>query len=277
MNISNINNSTTLNNRIKMPWLGLGVWQADDGSVVEKAVSSAIDAGYRSIDTAAIYGNEVGVGTAVKNSSVDRSDLFITSKLWNSDQGFDKTLKAFNVSLDKLQLDYLDLYLIHWYKKETFADSWKALEKLYAEGRIKAIGVSNFLVHHLEELMQVAEIIPNVNQIEFHPYLTQPELIDFCKKNKIQVEAWSPLMQGKIFEVSEIKNLAKKYNKTEVQITLRWNLQCGIVTIPKSVHQQRIIDNAKIFDFELTDEDMEIINSLDKHFRFGPDPDKINF
>jgi len=277
MNIISINDRIELNNGIKMPLLGLGVWQANDGSIVEKAVASAIDAGYRSIDTAAIYGNEVGVGNAVKKSSIDRNDLFITSKLWNSDQGYEKTLRAFDVSMKKLQLDYLDLYLIHWYKKDTFAESWKALEKLYAEGRIKAIGVSNFLVHHLEELMQIAEITPAVNQIEFHPYLTQPELINFCKKNKIQVEAWSPLMQGKIFEVEEIKNLAKKYNKTEVQITLRWDLQRGIVTIPKSVHQQRIIDNSKIFDFELTDEDIKTINNLDKNFRFGPDPDNINF
>lgn len=277
MAITNLSDKTTLNNGVQMPMLGLGVWQANDGSEVEKAVGCAIDVGYKSIDTAAIYGNETGVGNAVKNSNVNRSELFITSKLWNSDQGYEKTLKAFDVSMKKLQLDYLDLYLIHWYKKETFQESWKALEKLYTEGRIKAIGVSNFLVHHLEELLENAEIVPAVNQIELQPYLTQPKLIDFCKKNKIQVEAWSPLMQGNIFDVVEIKNLAMKYNKTEVQIVLRWNLQSGIVTIPKSVNEQRIIANSKIYDFEISENDIDLINSLDKYYRFGPDPDNINF
>ena len=277
MTITNINDKVTLNNGIKMPLFGLGVWQAADGQEVERAIGFAVDAGYRSIDTATIYGNEIGVGNAIKNSNVDRSELFVTSKLWNSDQGFDKTLKAFDVSLKKIQLNYLDLYLIHWYKKDTFEESWKALERLYAEGRIKAIGVSNFMVHHLQELLQSAEIVPAVNQIEFHPYLTSPNLIGFCKENKIQVEAWSPLMQGKIFDVDEIKTLARKYNKTEAQIVLRWNLQRGIVTIPKSVHKQRIIDNSKIFKFELSDGDVNVIDGLDKKFRYGPDPDNINF
>ncbi len=256
-----------------MPWLGLGVYKVEDGSEVIEAVKTAIQNGYRSIDTAALYGNEEGVGQAIKESGVPRQELFITTKVWNSDQGYDSTLQAFETSLNKLGLDYLDLYLIHWPGKDKYKETWKALEKLYKDGRVRAIGVSNFKIHHLEDLMSSAEIKPMVNQVEYHPHLTQKELLAFCQREGIQLEAWSPLKQGQLLNDPTINKLAEKYQKSSAQIILRWDLQNKVVTIPKSIKEQRIIENANIFDFELSAEDMEEIDGLNKDERVGPDPD----
>ncbi|MFC0874965.1 aldo/keto reductase [Saccharicrinis sp. FJH2] len=277
MNITDLAGTVTLNNGVEMPYLGLGVYLTKDGEEVETAVFSALEAGYRHIDTASFYHNETGVGNAIAKSDVDRKDIFVTTKVWNSDQGYEKTLKAFEVSLKKLQLDYLDLYLVHWPVKGKFTDTWRAFEKLYKEGLIRAIGVSNFHEVHLTELLKMAEVIPAVNQVEFHPYLVQQSLVDFCKSKGIQHEAWSPLMQGGVLDVMLLNEIGKKYDKSPVQVTLRWNLQRGTVTIPKSVHPERIRQNADIFDFELSEEEMRAINALDRNQRVGPDPENFNF
>lgn len=275
--ITDLQGSFELNNGVQMPYFGLGVYLSKDGSEVINAVKEALNHDYRHIDTAAIYNNEEGVGKGVQESNVDRKDIFLVSKVWNTDQGYDSTLKAFDASLERLGTDYLDLYLIHWPKGELSKETWKALEKLYKEKRVRAIGVSNFLQHHLEDLLTSAEIVPMVNQMEFHPYLVQQDLIDFCKSKGIQYEAWSPLMQGNIFDLDIMKNLASKYNKTIAQIVLRWDLQKGVVTIPKSSKKERIIANSDLFDFELSEEDVQLLDGLDKGKRFGPDPDNFDF
>ncbi|MDN4592892.1 aldo/keto reductase [Polycladomyces subterraneus] len=272
-----IADTTVLANGVKFPWLGLGVWKAKEGSEVENAVKSAIQTGYRSVDTAAVYQNEEGVGRAIKECGVPREELFITTKVWNADQGYESTLKAFETSRKKLGLEYVDLYLVHWPVKGKYKETWKALEKLYKEGWVRAIGVSNFQVHHLKDVIEDCEVKPMVNQVEFHPYLTQMELLAYCKEQNIQLEAWSPLMQGEVVNVPEIQELAKKYGKTPAQIVLRWDLQHGVVTIPKSVKEHRIKENADIFDFELTAEDMAKLDALNKNHRFGPDPDNFDF
>lgn len=232
--ITDLQGSFELHNGVQMPYFGLGVYQSEDGNEVINAVKTALNHGYRHIDTAAIYYNEEGVGTGIRKSNVDRKDVFLTSKVWNTDQGYDSTLKAFDASLERLGTDYLDLYLVHWPKGELSKETWKALEKLYKEKRVRAIGVSNFLRHHLEDLLTSVEIVPMVNQMEFHPYLVQQDLVDFCNSNGIQYQAWSPLMQGNIFDLDIMKDLTLKYNKTIAQIVLRWDLQKGVVTIPKS-------------------------------------------
>lgn len=265
---------TILNNGVKMPWLGFGTYKAQDGETVIKAVKEALKMGYRHIDTASFYNNEEGVGTAIKESGVPRKDIFLVSKVWNLDQGYEKTLKAFETSIKKLGTDYLDLYLIHW-PQPVHKETWKALEKLYKEGRVKAIGVSNFTVNHLKDIIDNCEIKPMINQVEFHPELVQNELIDFCKKENIQMEAWSPLMRGKIFEIPVLKELAEKYKKTISQIVLRWDLQMGVVTIPKSTTASRIKENADIFDFQLSEEDMKKISELNIGLRIGSHPDKV--
>lgn len=277
MKITDIKGTVTLSNNVKMPYFGLGVFLVNEGSEVIDSVEYALEVGYRHIDTAALYGNEKGVGEAVRNSGINRSEIFVTSKVWNSDQGYEKTLKAFNESMNKLGFDYLDLYLVHWPVKEKYNETWRALEKIYREGKVRAIGVSNFLQHHLEYLLQTAEIVPMVNQMEFHPYLIQQDLIDYCRSKHVQYEAWSPLMQGKILDNVTINQLAKKYGKTPAQIILRWNLQKEVVTIPKSVKKERILSNSQIFDFELSIEDVNIINGLDRHERIGADPDNFDF
>lgn len=275
--ITDLQGSFELHNGVQMPYFGLGVYQSDDGSEVINAVKAALNHGYRHIDTAAIYHNEEGVGTGIRESNVKREDVFLTSKVWNTDQGYDSTLKAFEASLERLGTDYLDLYLIHWPKGDLSKETWKALEKLYKEERVRAIGVSNFLKHHLEDLLPSVEIVPMVNQMEFHPYLVQQDLIDFCTSNNIQYEAWSPLMQGHIFDLDVMKDLASKYNKTIAQVVLRWDLQKGVITIPKSSKPERIKANANLFDFELLDEDVQLLDNLEKGKRFGPDPNNFDF
>ncbi|MFA8451323.1 MAG: aldo/keto reductase [Bacteroidales bacterium] len=278
MKITNLQGGVDLHNGVFMPYFGLGVFLAEEGNQVEEAVTTALDAGYIHIDTASIYKNEVGVGRAVKNHDLSREELFITTKLWNTDQGYDQSLKAFESSLKKLDTDYIDLYLIHWAVEGKYKDSWRALEKLYHEGAVRAIGVSNFTETHLLDLMETSEIVPMVNQVEFHPMLQQNALQIFCKQHKIQYEAWSPLMRGKFTQLSEaLTPIADKYIKTIPQIILRWNLQKGIVTIPKSVNRNRILENADIFDFYLTEEDMNVIANLDENHRLGPDPDNFSF
>ncbi|MEH7352588.1 aldo/keto reductase [Neobacillus drentensis] len=272
---TSLKDTTILHNGVKMPWLGLGVFKVTEVEEVIQSVKAAIRNGYISIDTAAIYGNEEGVGQAIKESGVPREELFITSKVWNSDQGYETTLKAFETSLNKLGLDYLDLYLIHWPGKDKYKETWKALEKLYKDGRVRAIGVSNFQIHHLEDLISSAEIKPMVNQVEYHPHLTQKELQAFCKKEGIQLEAWSPLKQGQLLNEQILVDIAHKYNKSVAQVILRWDLQHGVVTIPKSIKEHRIIENADVFDFELTSEDMEKIDALNQDSRAGSHPDTM--
>ena len=275
--ITDIAGTFTLHNGVEMPYLGLGVYLSEDGQEVVNAVKWALESGYRHIDTASIYKNEAGVGQGVEESPVAREDIFVVSKVWNSDQGYDSTLRAFDDSLNRLNMDYLDLYLVHWPVAGKYKDTWRALERLYREKRIRSIGVSNFLQHHLEDLLSVAEIVPMVNQMEFHPFLVQQDLLNYCKTNRIQYEAWSPMMQGKIFGMENFKKLAAKYNKSIAQIVLRWDLQKGVITIPKSAKKERIVGNADIFDFELSTEDVAFLDSLDRGQRFGPDPDTFDF
>ena len=274
--INSIKDCTVLNNGVKMPWLGLGVFRVEEWEIQE-AEACALENGYRSIDTAAIYANEQGVGSAIGKSGIPRQDIFITTKVWNSDQGYDNTLLAFEKSLKKLQTDYVDLYLIHWPVKEKYKQTWQALERIYKEGRARAIGVSNFLVHHLEDLAQSSTTIPTVNQVEFHPFLLQPKLLNYCKWHKIQLEAWSPLIKARYFDNAQLRAIAEKYNKTPAQVLLRWDLEHKVVTIPKSVHKKWIIENSEIFDFELTQEDMAIIDALDQNLRIGAHPDHFTF
>ncbi|WP_420401487.1 aldo/keto reductase [Flagellimonas sp.] len=275
--ITDLQGSFELHNGVQMPYFGLGVYLAKDGEEVSNAVKVALKHGYRHVDTASIYNNEVGVGLGIKESNVDRKDVFVVSKVWNADQGYDSTLRAFDASLERLGLDYLDLYLIHWPKGERSKETWKAMERIYREKRVRAIGVSNFMQHHLEDVLTDAEIVPMVNQMEFHPYLVQQDLVNFCKGKGIQYEAWSPMMQGNIFDLPILKQMAGKYGKTVAQIVLRWDLQKGVVTIPKSSKPERIVSNADLFDFELSAEDVHVLDNLDRGQRFGPDPNNFDF
>ncbi|WUI23666.1 aldo/keto reductase [Streptomyces sp. NBC_00425] len=257
-----------------MPQLGFGVWQVPDDEA-EQAVTTALEAGYRSIDTAAIYGNEEGTGKALAASGVPRQDLFVTTKLWNSDQGHDATLRAFDASLEKLGLEYVDLYLIHWPRpaRGKYVDTYKAFEKLLADGRVKAIGVSNFLPEHLERLIDETSVVPAVNQIELHPHLQQQESRAFHAERGIATEAWSPLGQGKgLLEVPAVVAIARKHDRSPAQVVLRWHLQLGNVVIPKSVTPSRIKENIDVFDFSLDTEDLAAISALNEDRRIGPDP-----
>ncbi|CAH1232035.1 putative oxidoreductase YtbE [Paenibacillus allorhizoplanae] len=278
---NNLQAETTLHNGVTMPWLGLGVFKVEDGPEVVHAVKAAMKIGYRSIDTAAIYGNESSVGQGIREGmaahGLTRDQLFVTSKVWNADLGYESTIAAYEASLEKLGLDYLDLYLIHWPVQGKYVEAWRALETLYKEGRVKAIGVSNFQIHHLEDVMAAGSIKPMVNQVELHPLLAQTDVHDFCKEHGIQLEAWSPLMQGQLLDNPTLKALAERHGKSIAQVILRWDLQRGIVTIPKSTKEHRILENGSIFDFELTNEDMAAIDSMNQNLRVGPDPDNFDF
>lgn len=265
-----------LNNGVLMPQLGLGVYKTQEGEEVKNAVRWALEAGYRSIDTAALYENEAGVGEAIRESGLPREEIFVTTKVWNTDQGYEQTLKAFETSRKKLGLEYVDLYLVHWPGRDKFIDTYRALEKLLAEGLVRAIGVSNFKEHHLERLMAETNVVPAVNQVEFHPRLRQKPLHDYCKAKGIALEAWAPLMKGQL-DLPVLVRLAEKYGKTPAQIVLRWHIQLGVIVIPKSVHRERIVSNADVFDFELTPEEMAEIEGLDENHRFGKDPDEFLF
>lgn len=271
--ITHLQDTVTLNNGVKMPGFGLGAYKVEDGDTVIHAVSSALKNGYLHIDTATIYDNEKGVGQAVKDSGIPREEIFITSKVWNDDQGYESTLKAFEETLEKLGTDYLDLYLIHWPVSGKYKDTYRALEKLYEEGKVRAIGVSNFHVHHLEDLMEDCTITPMVDQVEFHPHLTQSDLRKFCQDNNIQFEAWSPLKKGRLFEDPTLMEIAEAHGKTVAQVMLRWDIQHGVVTIPKSIREKRIVENADVFDFSLTDEEMKRIDGMNKDERTGSNPD----
>lgn len=275
--INDLQDTATLNNGVAMPWFGLGVFKTKPGDEVRNAVQWALARGYRHVDTAALYGNEEGVGAAIRAGEVPRRDVFVTTKVWNSEQGYDKTMAAFEKSLERLGFDYVDLYLIHWPVPGKYKDTWRALEAIYDSGRAKAIGVSNFLEHHLDDLLQSADVVPAVDQVEFHPYLQQPSLQAYCRRHDIQLEAWSPIMKGRVVSVPELVEIGEKYGKNAVQVTLRWMLQKKIVTIPKSSKKQRIEHNADVFDFKLSAEDVACIDELDRGERIGPDPDHVNF
>lgn len=275
--ISNIRETITLHNGVKMPQLGFGVFKVKNGNETVESVKKAVEVGYRAIDTAAIYENEEGVGQAIRECGVPREELFITSKVWNTEQGYDKTLKAFEDSLNRLGLEYLDLYLIHWPGKDKYLETWRALEKLYKDGKVKSIGVSNFHIHHLENLLANSEVKPVVNQIELHPLLTQVEIRDYCAKHEIKVESWSPLGRGNLLEEPTINHIAKKHGKSPAQVLIRWHLQHDLVVIPKSITPSRIKENAEVFDFSLSLNEMNQIDALNKNERFGSNPDELLF
>ncbi|MBY9011431.1 MAG: aldo/keto reductase [Candidatus Lokiarchaeota archaeon] len=271
----NINSSVRLNNEVNMPILGLGTWTLR-GKSAYRAVLSALDFGYKLIDSASFYGNEQQIGEAIKKSKILRDDMFITTKVWNSDQGYDSTLAAFDRSLKLLKLDYIDLYLIHWPITGLRSETWKALEKIYDNGRVRAIGVSNFTIRHLDELKETLELMPTVNQVEFSPFLYQKELMEYCKSNKIVLEAYSPLTKTKKFNHPTLITIGQKYSKSPAQILIRWGLQHEIVSIPKSGDIKHLIDNMNVFDFSLDKSDMHQLDNLNENYRLIDDPNLID-
>lgn len=270
-----INTSVKLNNGIEIPLLGLGTYKTNPGAETRNAVRYALEIGYRHIDTAALYANEKDVGLAVNQSGIAREKIFITTKVWNSDQGYAKTLKAFDESRKKLGSDYVDLYLIHWPLPETRKETWKTLEKLYADEIVKSIGISNYTIKHIEELLSYCEIVPAINQVELSPFLQQPELVNYCNGKGIVVEAYSPLTRGKKFNDKRLHELSGKYSKSPAQIMLRWALQYDTIILPKSANPERIRENTEIFDFEISVEDMDYMRSFDENYRIAWDPSGI--
>ena len=260
-----------LNNGIVMPSIGLGVLFAKNNGEVEKAIIEALQNGYRKIDTASGYGNEEGVGRGMIESNIDRREIFLTTKVWNTEQGYDETLLSFDESLKRLQTDYVDLYLIHWPVKSKYKDTYRALENIYAQGRVKAIGVCNFSIEQLEDLMSYSKIIPALNQVEMHPHLSQNELLSFCNAHNIQLEAWRPIMMGEVLGIPELAMIGEYHSKSAVQVALRWLIQRGVSAIPKSVNPKRIIENFDVYDFELSLEQMDLIESLNQNRRLGED------
>jgi diketogulonate reductase-like aldo/keto reductase len=285
MKLKSLTDTYTLSNGVEIPCIGFGTWQTPDGEVAVSSVLSALEAGYRHIDTAQGYGNEESVGIAVKKSGIKREEIFITSKLANNDHGYERTMAAFEGTMKRLDMDYLDLYLIHWPNPIAFRDNWqeanagtwKAFEELYKAKRIRAIGISNFHPHHIEELMKTATIAPMVNQIRLCPGDTQDEVVDYCRAHNILLEAYSPFGVGKLFEVPEMKALAEKYGKTIAQIAIRWSLQRGYLPLPKSVTPARIRENVDVFDFELEESDVELIANLKGCVGYSADPDTITW
>ncbi|MDO8538271.1 MAG: aldo/keto reductase [archaeon] len=269
----NISSTIRLNNGIKMPFFGLGVYQSKPGSETQQAVKWALEEGYRQVDTAAYYKNEEDVGIAVRESGIKREEIFVTTKLRNPDHDFPE--KAFNESLKKLGLKYVDLYLIHWPVEGKRNAAWKVLEKIYKEGKAKSIGVSNYTIKHLEELLEVADIVPAVNQVEFSPYLYQKELLEYCKKKGIALEAYAPLTRGERLKEPKLMEIAKKYSKTPAQILIRWTLQHELIVIPKSVHKERIQENAKVFDFSISKEDMKKMDSFNENLHTCWNPTNV--
>lgn len=278
--INSLNDHVTLNNGTKIPGLGLGVFKISDEETAQ-VVAEGIKYGYRLIDTAQVYGNEIGTGRGIrqglKETGLSREDLFVTSKVWNDHLTYDQTIEAFNSSLEKLGLDYLDLYLIHWPGDNSFKESYQALETLYKSGKIKAIGVSNFEIHHLKELAKFAEVTPVLDQVESHPKLNQDELHEYANEHGIKIQAWSPLMQGKILKDETLQGIAEKHNKTVAQVILRWDIQRDVLLVVKSVRPERMQSNADVFDFSLDESDMETINHMNQNLRVGPDPDEYDF
>lgn len=272
-----IHTTVTLNNHIKIPQLGLGVYKSLEGEEAYNAVRWALEAGYRHIDTAALYGNETSVGRALRDSGIPRNELFVTTKVWNTAMREDRQEAAFRDSLDKLGCGYVDLYLVHWPVPGKYIETWTRLEVIYKSGEIRAIGVSNFNRHHIETLMETAEITPAVNQIELHPLLSQPELTAWCREKGIAITAWSPLGQGNLLTHPVITSVAKSHGVGEAQIILRWHLQHGNIVIPKSIHRDRILRNADLYGFELTADDMSRIDALNQNSRFGADPETFDF
>jgi methylglyoxal/glyoxal reductase len=262
-----INSTAKLNNGISVPRLGLGVYQIPPGKPTFNAVNFALKIGYEHIDTARIYGNESDVGEAIRHSDVKRDEIFVTTKVWNSDQGYDSTLKAFDASLRRLGLSYIDLYLIHWPVQKEIVDTWKALITLLKNGKVRSIGVSNYGINELNETIQNSDIIPAINQVEFHPFLFQKDLLQFCKRNAIQLEAYSPLTRGKRLNHPQLIELGQKYNKSPAQILVRWSLQHDLIVIPKSSHEERILENSRVFDFHINEKDMETLNSCNEDLR----------
>lgn len=270
-----LNSTVTLNNGARIPWVGFGVFQTEPGEETHRSVSIALRVGYRAVDTASYYRNEEDVGRAIRDSGLSPEEVYVTTKVWNDEQGYDSTLKAFAASKKRLGIGKVDLYLVHWPVTGRYKDTWRALEKLYRDGEVGAIGVSNFKVHHLEELLEDAEVKPVINQVEFHPFLLQPDLLEYCDRQQIQVEAWSPLTRARFLDNPVIQEVARAHGRSPAQVLIRWDLQHRVVTLPRSTKENHIRENAQVFDFELTGEEMKKLDALDSGTRIGPDPDSF--